>query len=356
MHKKFLTQLFLKKIFLVFFVFLCLVFVLNLFDEVSFFKDISSNIFLPLIATSLNSPSIIYLIFPFIFLIAAQLFFIDLIEKNELDLFKINGYTNIKIVSFVALISFVLGIFIVLIFYNFSSKLKFIYLDIKNSYSLDDKYLAVINQNGLWIKDVINNETYIINATKIEEETIKTVTISIYNKDFDILKIISSNTVDISRNDWIIKKPTIFVENNSSKSEQDIILNTNFNIFKINNLFKNLSALNFYQLYELKKDYLNINYSFQEIDIHIKKLFSFPIYLTIMSVLSSILMLNIKRNNSQIIYLLIGIFSSVTIYYINVLSQTLGTNGAIPLDLSIWMPIIILSIIIMIGLVRINEK
>ena len=356
MHRKFLTQLFLKKIFLFFFVFLCLVFVLNLFDEVSFFKDISSNIFLPLIVTSLNSPSIIYLIFPFIFLIAAQLFFIDLIEKNELDLFKINGYTNIKIVSFIALISFVLGIFIVLIFYNFSSKLKFIYLDIKNSYSLDDKYLAVINQNGLWIKDVINDETYIINATKIEEETIKNVTISIYNKDFDILKIISSNTVDISQNDWVIKKPTIFVENNSSKSEQDVILNTNFNIFKINNLFKNLSALNFYQLYRLKKDYLNINYSFQEIDIHIKKLISYPIYLTIMSVLSSILMLNIKRNNSQIIYLIIGIFSSVTIYYINVLSQTLGTNGAIPLDLSIWMPIIILSIIIMIGLVRINEK
>ena len=356
MHRKFLIYLFLKKIFIVFFVFLCLVFVLNLFDEVSFFKDISSNIFLPLITTLLNSPSIIYLIFPFIFLIAAQLFFIDLIEKNELDLFKINGYTNIKIVSVIGLVSFVLGIFIVLIFYNFSSKLKFIYLDLKNNYSLDDKYLAVINQNGLWIKDVIDNEMYIVNATKIEEETIKNVTISVYNKDFDILKIISANTVDISRNDWVIKKPTIFVENNSLKSEQDITLRTNFNIIKINNLFKNLSALNFYQLYQLKKDYLNINYSFQEIDIHIKKLISYPIYLTIMSVLSSILMLNIKRNNSQIIYLIIGIFSSVTIYYINVLSQTLGTNGAIPLDLSIWMPIIILSIIIMIGLVRINEK
>ena len=102
------------------------------------------------------------------------------------------AYTNIKIVSFIGLVSFVLGIFIVLIFYNFSSKLKFIYLDLKNSYSLDDKYLAVINQNGLWIKDVIDNETYIVNATKIEGETIKNVTISIYNKDFDILKIISS--------------------------------------------------------------------------------------------------------------------------------------------------------------------
>ena len=356
MHRKFLIQLFLKKIFLVFFVFLCLVFVLNLFDEVSFFKDISSNILLPLLTTSLNSPSIIYLIFPFIFLISAQLFFIDLIEKNELDLFKINGYTNIKIVSFIGIISFVLGILIVLIFYNFSSKLKFIYLDLKNSYSLDNKYLAVINQNGLWIKDVVDNETYIVNATKIEENAIKNVTISIYDKNFNILKIISSSTVDISKDEWIIKSPIIFVENNSTKSEQDIILNTNFDIFRINSLFKNLSALNFYQLYQLKKDYLNINYSFQEIDIHIKKIISFPFYLTIMSILSSIIMLNIKRNNSQIVYLLIGIFSSVTIYYINVLSQTLGTNGAIPLDLSIWMPMIILSIIIMIGLVRINEK
>ncbi len=356
MHRKFLILLFLKKIFLIFFIFLCLVFVLNLFDEVSFFKDISSNIFLPLATTALNSPSIIYLIFPFIFLIAAQLFFIDLIEKNELDLFKINGYTNIKIVSFIGLVSFVLGIIIVVFFYNFSSKLKFIYLELKNSYSLDDKYLAVINQNGLWIKDVIGDETYIVNATKIEEDTIKNVTISIYNNDFDILKIISTDTVNISKNDWIIKKPNIFIENKSVKSEQDIILNTNFNILKINSLFKNLSALNFYQLYQLKKDYLNINYSFEEIDIHIKKLISFPFYLTIMSILSSIIMLNIKRNNPQIVYLLIGIFSSVTIYYINVLSQTLGTNGTIPLDLSIWMPMIILSIIIMIGLVRINEK
>tara|TARA_Y100000992_G_C21045892_1_gene387189 strand:- start:365 stop:592 length:228 start_codon:yes stop_codon:yes gene_type:complete len=75
-----------------------------------------------------------------------------------------------------------------------------------------------------------------------------------------------------------------------------------------------------------------------------------------MSILSSIIMLNIKRNNSQISYILIGILSSVTIYYFNILFQTLGKNGTIPLDLSIWMPVIILSAITSIGLVRINEK
>ncbi len=356
MHKKYLIQLFLKKILLIFFIFLSLVYILNLFEEVSFFKDLNSNIILPIITTTLNAPSIIYILFPFIFLIAAQLFFIDLIEKNELDLLKINGYTNFKILSIIALISFAVGLVIVIFFYNFSSKMKFIYLEFKNSYSLDDKYLAVINENGLWIKDVVDKENYIINATKIDNNFLKNVTITVYDKDFEIKRIISSNEVDISENNWKIKNPITFKGNLSKKENEDINLYSNFDIKKINSLFKNLSSLNFYQLYKLKKNYNNLNYSYEEIDIHIKKLISFPLYLTIMSILSSIIMLNIKRNNSQIIYLFIGIFSSVTIYYVNILFQSLGKNGIIPPNLSIWMPIIILSTIISIGLIRINEK
>ena len=356
MHKKYLIQLFLKKILLIFFIFLSLVYILNLFEEVSFFKDLNSNIILPIITTTLNAPSIIYILFPFIFLISAQLFFIDLIEKNELDLLKINGYTNIKILSIIALISFAVGLVIVIFFYNFSSKMKFIYLEFKNSYSLDDKYLAVINENGLWIKDVVDKENYIINATKIDNNFLKNVTITVYDKDFEINRIISSNEVDISENNWKIKNPITFKGNLSKKENKDINLYSNFDIKKINSLFKNLSSLNFYQLYKLKKNYNNLNYSYEEINIHIKKLISFPLYLTIMSILSSIIMLNIKRNNSQIIYLFIGIFSSVTIYYVNILFQSLGKNGIIPPNLSIWMPIIILSTIISIGLIRINEK
>ena len=356
MHKKYLIQLFLKKILLIFFIFLSLVYILNLFEEVSFFKDLNSNIILPIITTTLNAPSIIYILFPFIFLISAQLFFIDLIEKNELDLLKINGYTNIKILSIIALISFAVGLVIVIFFYNFSSKMKFIYLEFKNSYSLDDKYLAVINENGLWIKDVVDKENYIINATKIDNNFLKNVTITVYDKDFEINRIISSNEVDISENNWKIKNPITFKGNLSKKENEDINLYSNFDIKKINSLFKNLSSLNFYQLYKLKKNYNNLNYSYEEINIHIKKLISFPLYLTIMSILSSIIMLNIKRNNSQIIYLFIGIFSSVTIYYVNILFQSLGKNGIIPPNLSIWMPIIILSTIISIGLIRINEK
>ena len=45
-----------------------------------------------------------------------------------------------------------MGILIVIVYYNLSSKLKFLYTDIKNNYSNDNKYLAVVNDTGLWLK------------------------------------------------------------------------------------------------------------------------------------------------------------------------------------------------------------
>ena len=42
--------------------------------------------------------------------------------------------------------------------------LKFFYTDIKNNYSKDNKYLAVVNESGLWLKDEINQSILIVKA------------------------------------------------------------------------------------------------------------------------------------------------------------------------------------------------
>ena len=63
--------------------------------------------------------------------------------------------------------------FLAIFFYNFSAQLKHIYLDIKNDFATDNKYLAVITENGIWIKDEINDNIAIINASSIEGENLK---------------------------------------------------------------------------------------------------------------------------------------------------------------------------------------
>ena len=56
------------------FVFVTLAFILNIFEEINFFKDLDVTIGLPIFLTFLNIPSILFEIFPFIFLITTQFF------------------------------------------------------------------------------------------------------------------------------------------------------------------------------------------------------------------------------------------------------------------------------------------
>ena len=66
----------------------------------------------------------------------------------------------------------------VTIFYNLSSKLKFFYTDIKNQFSNDNKYLAVVNDSGLWLKDEINDNTVIVKAKQIKDNFLIEVVIN----------------------------------------------------------------------------------------------------------------------------------------------------------------------------------
>ena len=81
-------------------------------------------------------------------------------SNDELDLLKFNGISNLQIIKVLFFLSMVIGMFNVLIYYNVSSKLNFYYSDIKNKLTDDNKYLAMVTESGLWIKDEINNKTY----------------------------------------------------------------------------------------------------------------------------------------------------------------------------------------------------
>ena len=50
------------------------------------------------------------------------------------------------------------------VFYQFSSSLKFHYLDIKKNFTKDNKYLATVTENGLWIKDNYDGKINFINS------------------------------------------------------------------------------------------------------------------------------------------------------------------------------------------------
>ena len=353
-YKKYIYKTYFYNLLKVSLVFISLSIIMNLFEEIDFLKESENPILLPLILTILNTPSVIFEIFPFIFLISGIFFFIEIIDKNELVIFKLYGLTNTKIIRIISVATFSLGLLIVILFYNFSASLKFLYLDIKNEYTKDDKYLAVVTSNGLWIKDEINNTTNFISAEKIENDNLLNVFISKFDKNFNLQKVIISKKVNIKNKTWILNNPTISSNNKTQKLDK-LEFKSNFDHERILSIFENFSSLNILKLEELKKDYGH-GYNTDVINGYKQRLYSYPIYLTLMICIASLLMLNIGYNKSKVFHIALGILVSVIIYYINYFFKAIIETQDVPYIISIWGPQLILFMIVVMNLIRINEN
>ena len=353
---KFLVINFIKSFINLIAIFSGLILIINLLSELDFFKEIQVDFFFPIYLALLNIPSLLFEMFPFLILISTQFFFLNLFNQDEIQIFKYSGLKNSKILIIISLTSFIIGIFSILLFYNFSSDLKKFYLELKSQYTTDNKYLAVITKNGIWIKDSVNDKKILINSSKIEKNFLYNTLISEFDEEYDVIKNIYSDKIDIKNQEWKIFNPKI-IKNNSIVSDYDLIrYKTNFDYSKIQSLFSNLMSLNILELLELRKNYISINYSTVEIDIQIQKLISYPIYLVLICVFAAIIMFNSKKFKNNLYKIVLGLLSAVVIYYLNNFFNVLGKTEKMHYIFAIWTPMLILFMLNIFLTKNINEK
>ena len=111
----YLLKNFLKTLFIIILIAYAFGIILNLFEEIEFFKNVNTSIFLPLMLTSIFVPSMIIKLLPFIIFIASMIFMVKIRNNKDLLTLKVFGYSNIKIFFILATTAFVLGWFILLI-------------------------------------------------------------------------------------------------------------------------------------------------------------------------------------------------------------------------------------------------
>ena len=86
-----------KRIFKVVLIFYCFVLILNLFEEIEFFKNLEVSILMPITLTALFIPSLIIKMLPFIIFISSLWFLLGLRDSRDLLTLKVFGYSNLKI-------------------------------------------------------------------------------------------------------------------------------------------------------------------------------------------------------------------------------------------------------------------
>ncbi len=355
-YQSYIYSLFINRFLLVNFIFFCIIVIINFFDEIRFAEKYNAETYFIIYLSLLNAPSFIFEVFPFMFLISVKIFYLNLIEKNELEILNSNGISNFQIITHLAIITGIIGILLLIFFYSFSSALKEVYLDTKNKFSNSNEYLAVVNDDGLWIKEEIDENLYIIHAEKFDSNKLRLITITEADRYYNNKKTIIAKKANISSKNWQLNDVSILNEDGNKNKFKSYVYNSSFNGEIISNLFSNLNALNIYELHKLSNSYFKIGYSNTDIKIHLNKIYSMPIFYILMTILGFLIINRLKKVKSKFFVVVFGIFVSVVVYYLNYFSGILGNKGALPIYLSVWLPLLILFLVCNIGLVRVNEN
>jgi lipopolysaccharide export LptBFGC system permease protein LptF len=84
---------------------------INLFEEIEFFKNLDQSLIFPLLLSLSVVPSLIFDLLPFIIFLSAVFYFIKIRTNKNLLSFKIFGYSNLRLIIILSVFSMILGIF-----------------------------------------------------------------------------------------------------------------------------------------------------------------------------------------------------------------------------------------------------
>ena len=350
---------YLRTILIVIMIFYCFGLILNLFEEIEFFKNSNSSLLIPMSLTALYVPNIIIKLLPFIIFISSMWFLLNLRNSSDLLTMKVYGYSNFKIFFIIALISFIFGWVILFAVNPITSTMVKYYEQTKSKYSRDIDHLISINKNGLWIKENINNGYRIISADPTRSNIVKNVTIFNLDKNNILINKIYSKNADISQNKWVLKDVIInkFEDGISSQIYLDNYeIVSEYNYHKISVLFKNFDTMSFLELLLNYDDLQKKGYNKSYLDQNLNSMLSMPFFLFIMTSLASILTMNTLKRSNNFAFIVAGLIACVGIYYFKDLSLALGQTNRISLSLSVWIPVIAIGLFSSIGVLQINEK
>ena len=339
-------------------VFFCLGFLINLFEEINFFKDFDVGIEVPIILSMLYIPNLLYNAFPFVILLSGIWFFQKIKKTDEIIALRVSGLSNFSVILVPSILSIILGVFIITAINPITSALIKKYETIRGSYEKEQNYLAAITLNGIWIKEKNFGKNYIIRSQNLNNQNLTEVTIYEFDYSNNFIKRIEAKSADISSLNWKLKNANVIdadgkvvVKNSDNLSYQSM-----YDIQKIKSLYSNLDTISFWNIENEIKLLEDRGYSTTEMRSKLQRSLAFPFFLLSMVLLSGLFTIGIRLKENNWTYIFVAIITSVLIFYFNDFSAALGKTDKLPIEVAVWMPIVIIFIFSAVGLIHANQK
>lgn len=280
--------------------------------EISRILDNNENNYLYyfLYLSYLKLPTVINDILPFVIIISTTFLLRYLINNNELISMRNVGYSIFDIFFPIAMAVFTIGVICLILLNPLSAHFENKYENTINK-KYQNVYSIKITNNGMWIKNKINDETSsYINIKDIDLQNMEAKNIKIFKNEKNKSKFIIAESGSLDQN--ILRLNNIItydLKSNNKSMSNKLDLEVNFNKKNILNSIINYKYVPFYKYFEHSNTLKKFNLYGSEIGLYYISEILKPLFIIMLSFVVLGISGKFKRNDNffKILFISIGI-------------------------------------------------
>jgi lipopolysaccharide export LptBFGC system permease protein LptF len=193
----------------------------------------------------------IFSFFPFVVFLASILFYATMHWKLELTAMKIMGATTIDILKSLMIGTFALGAFYITVLDLFSAHSTNMILSVNGRIRSEFRKPDVaITNRGVWLRDVHDGKSYIVNASSFDEvrNEFSNIRLFEFNEKNELIQSIYAKVASISAGQWTIKKAVIAMVDGTEKALNQMTIPTTITPSTIGKMAANPAGISFWSM------------------------------------------------------------------------------------------------------------
>ncbi|MBB95549.1 MAG: LPS export ABC transporter permease LptG [Rhodobacteraceae bacterium] len=325
-------------------VFLTLMFLIELIEQVRRFSETNVKLTQILYLVSLNIPAAMSTILPLMTILATVSLFLGLARSSELVVTRAAGRSGIRALLAPTLLSFVIGILAVVILNPLVASTMNHYQRVAEIYRSGEASAASLSGEGLWLRQGGDDGQSVIHATGYvpEDARIFGVTVLSYTRGGGPERRIEAGSATLTDSGWLLEDVKIWpltIEGNPEAAAQTLDrfeLASSLTPERIRETIGGQMNISVWDLPGTIRQLDEAGFSTLRHRVWYQSELSRPLFLVAMVLIGAAFTMRHVRFGGTGIAVLTAVLLGFGLYFIRNFAQILGENGQIPVPMAAW--------------------
>lgn len=339
-------------------VFLTLILLIDLIEQVRRFEDVDLSFGRLMHLTLLNAPAAISEILPLLMILSTIALFIGLARSSELVVTRAIGRSGIRALAAPVLVALVIGVLAVAMLNPIVAATSEEYDRLADSYRNNGSSALSISSEGLWLRQGGASGQSVIHATGTGPGpgfSLLDVTILAHSSDGTPVQRIAADSARLGDGVWILKNAKSWplgagLNPEAQASVHEVLeIPTTLTQDRILDTLGRQNTVSVYDLPQLILDLQQAGFSTKHYEVWLNVQLARPLFLVSMVLIGAVFTMRHVRFGGTGIAVLTAVLLGFGIYFIRNFAQILGENGQLPVVVAAWAPPVA-AILLSIGL------